>query len=120
MYVELCMNESEDDQRPKGKLKEARGRGKENPVERIYYGMRLTQVRLTARELEILRWICWGLRNAEISEMMGGTIASRGVESHARNILCKTGLKNRTQLCAWGLKEGLVTFKELAPDNFED
>lgn len=100
----------------RGKLKAARERPKENPLERIYFGMTLSQVRLTPRELEICRWICWGLRNAEISEMMDYTIASRGVESHVRNVLVKTGLKSRTQLCIWLLKEGLVTFEELVPN----
>jgi DNA-binding NarL/FixJ family response regulator len=85
----------------------------ENPVERIYYGMNLRQVNLTRRESEIMRWICFGLRNSEISEMMAGTLASRGVESHVRNILIKSGLKSRVQLAIWGLKEGILNFKEL-------
>lgn len=70
-------------------------------------------VGLTPRELEIVFWVGHGLRNTEISEMMGGRPASRGCESHIRNILTKIGLKSRVQIALWAAKHGIVDLEKL-------
>lgn len=85
----------------------------ENPVERIYYRMTPQMVRLTKRETEIVTWIAHGLRNAEISEMMGGKPSPRGIESHTRNILCKSGLQSRVQIALWAAKWKIIDLEDL-------
>ena len=85
----------------------------ENPVERIWYGATPQMVNLTSRETEIVYWVAHGLRNAEVSEMLGGSPKSRGVESHVRNCLCKLGLKSRVQIALWAAKHGIVDLEKL-------
>ncbi len=85
----------------------------ENPVERIWYKATPTMVGLTPRETEIVFWVGHGLRNAEVSEMLGGSPAARGVESHVRNVLTKLGLKSRVQIALWAAKHGIVDLEKL-------
>jgi DNA-binding NarL/FixJ family response regulator len=59
---------------------------------------------LTAREWEVARLVSRGLRNAEIAEALvlePGTVAN-----HVRHILAKLGLRSRTELAAWVLRQG--------------
>jgi len=85
----------------------------ENPVERIWYGATPKMINLTPRETEIVYWVAHGLRNTEVSEMMGYKPAARGVESHVRNILCKAGLKSRVQIALWAAKHGIIDLEKL-------
>ena len=85
----------------------------ENPVERIWYGMTPKMVGLTPREMEIVRWVAHGLRNAEVSEMMGSKPLPRGIESHVRNVLTKLGLKSRVQIALWAAKHGIIDLEKL-------
>lgn len=51
---------------------------------------------LMAREREVLQLVADGLTNAKISETLG--TSKRTIENHRRNIIVKTGIKNRTAL----------------------
>ena len=53
---------------------------------------------LTARETEIARWVCHGLRNKEIAWRSG--ISEFTVENHLRRIYRKLGINNRAALVA--------------------
>lgn len=51
---------------------------------------------LTAKEIEVLRYVCEGLEYSEIAEIMG--VADSTVKYHVSNILSKTGYANKTRL----------------------
>lgn len=55
--------------------------------------------RLTARERDVVRCICQGLRNKEISESLGITPGT--VKVHLMHIFEKTGVKDRLELAAY-------------------
>jgi NarL family two-component system response regulator LiaR len=66
-----------------------------------------TQEPLTARELEVLRWVAQGMTNREISEAL--VISERTVGNHVGSILGKLHLANRTQAALYALREGLAS-----------
>ena len=51
---------------------------------------------LTAKEIEVLRFVCEGFEYSEIAERMH--ISQRTVKFHISNILSKTGYANKTRL----------------------
>lgn len=55
--------------------------------------------RLTTRERDVVRCICQGLRNKEISETLGITPGT--VKVHLMHIFEKTGVKDRLELAAY-------------------
>ncbi len=63
-------------------------------------------MRLTARELEVLRFIAWGTRNAEIADQLG--ISINTVESHARRLFEKLGVHSRLQASRRAVALGLL------------
>jgi len=63
-------------------------------------------VKLTKRELEVLKCINQGLTNAEIATHL--LIGVRTVHSHVSSLLAKTCTKNRTELLFYALEEGLL------------
>ena len=62
--------------------------------------------RITARELEVLRWIKAGKTNLEIAEMLG--IGRKSVEFHVHNLLDKLGAPNRISAVVIALHQGLI------------
>ncbi len=66
------------------------------------------QVRLTDRELEILRLVTRGLTNPQIAERL--IISVSTVNFHVHNILDKLGAKTRTEAVAIAAREGLIDF----------
>jgi DNA-binding NarL/FixJ family response regulator len=64
------------------------------------------EIKLTQRETEILKLICQGLSNAEISEKI--SLSLRTVEGHKSNLIGKTGVKNSVSLVMFALKNHLV------------
>jgi DNA-binding NarL/FixJ family response regulator len=54
--------------------------------------------RLTARELEVLRWIAEGKRNAEIAQILAITPAT--VKCHVEHLLEKLGVETRCAAAA--------------------
>jgi len=63
-------------------------------------------IKLTNRETEILKLICLGLSNAEISEKL--YLSLRTVEGHKSNLIRKTGVRNSVSLVMYALKNNLV------------
>jgi DNA-binding NarL/FixJ family response regulator len=63
-------------------------------------------IRLTRRETEILKLICQGHSNAEISEKT--SLSLRTIEGHKSNLISKTGVKNSVNLVMFALKNHLV------------
>ena len=63
-------------------------------------------VDFTERELEVLRLIVEGERDAEIAEKLGITL--RTVKNHVQNMKEKTGLRNRTELAVRVRDAGFV------------
>ena len=64
------------------------------------------QVKLTERELEILKLIVQELNNAEIADKL--FISVRTVDSHRQHILEKTGVRNAAGITRFALEYGLV------------
>ena len=62
---------------------------------------------LTKREVDVLRLLAAGISNKEISSRLH--ISNATVATHVRNLLSKTGAKNRTEAVALALREGIVT-----------
>jgi DNA-binding CsgD family transcriptional regulator len=61
---------------------------------------------LTPREMEVLRIICEGRTDREISERL--YISERTVHVHVRRVLAKLGVSTRTQAAALALRQGIV------------
>lgn len=61
---------------------------------------------LTARELDVLRWLALGLTNAEIAQQ--ATITEGTVRSHVSNLISKLGLENRAQAVVYAIRKGLI------------
>jgi len=60
---------------------------------------------LTAREMEILRYLARGLSNQEIADELKISITT--VATHVRNILGKLHLANRTQAALYAVEQGI-------------
>lgn len=65
-----------------------------------------THEALSERELEVLKLVVQGLRNKEISDVLG--IAERTVKFYTGIIFQKLGVTSRTEAVAAALKQGLV------------
>jgi len=63
-------------------------------------------IKLSKRELEVLKLICDGDSNAEIADTL--CISQRTVERHRSNLLTKTGAKNSINLVMYAIKHKLV------------
>jgi DNA-binding NarL/FixJ family response regulator len=62
---------------------------------------------LTERESEVLYYICKGLSNAEIAEVLN--INKRTIDKHRENLLSKTQSKNTASLIMYALKNKLIS-----------
>jgi len=65
---------------------------------------------LTPRELEIIRHVAMGLRNAEVADKLG--ISEVTVKSHLNNIFQKLGLRGRTELALYAIRMGIIGVRE--------
>jgi DNA-binding CsgD family transcriptional regulator len=64
------------------------------------------RVRLTGREVEVLRFMAEGFTNPEISEIL--SISHHTVKSHVVHIFNKLGVNDRTQAAVWAARNRLV------------
>jgi NarL family two-component system response regulator LiaR len=78
-------------------VQEFRGAGQEAPN---------PFVELTDREMEVLRLIAEGQRNADIADEL--VISEKTVKNHVSNILSKLHLADRTQAAVYAWREGIV------------
>jgi DNA-binding NarL/FixJ family response regulator len=67
---------------------------------------------LTGREMEIVRYVALGLRNAEIGARL--SIAEATVKTHLNNVFHKLGLRDRVELAVYALRHGFIAAKEQA------
>ncbi|MDR3575935.1 MAG: response regulator transcription factor [Anaerolineaceae bacterium] len=72
---------------------------------------------LTARELEVLRWIAQGVPNKEIARSLG--VSESTIFSHVSHILGKLNLSNRSQLALYAVRHGLFKEPSEDPESFE-
>jgi len=63
-------------------------------------------VKLTQRELEVLKLICEGFCNVDIAEKL--FISHRTVDRHRSNLLSKTGCPNSTSLVMYAVKNKII------------
>ncbi|WP_372640324.1 response regulator [Ancylomarina sp.] len=63
-------------------------------------------VKLTQRELEVLKLICEGFCNTDIAEKL--FISNRTVDRHRSNLLSKTGCPNSTSLVMYAVKNRII------------
>lgn len=61
---------------------------------------------LTERELEVIRLVAQGRTNREIAETF--VLSEKTVKTHVSHILAKLGLKDRTQLAIYAIRNGLA------------
>lgn len=66
----------------------------------------MPEVKLSGREIEILRYCCQGLLSKEIAAQTG--ISVRTVETHKLNIFRKIGVNTTSELVAYAYKSGTV------------
>jgi DNA-binding NarL/FixJ family response regulator len=64
------------------------------------------RIDLTEREVEVLRLVAKGLRNKEISRVIGTTEGT--VKVHLKNILQKLGVTDRTEAVTLALQRGII------------
>jgi len=62
---------------------------------------------ISGREREVLQLVCEGATNREIAERL--IVSEHTVKVHLRHILDKLDLRNRQQVAAYAVQEGLVT-----------
>ena len=62
---------------------------------------------ISGREREVLQLVCEGATNREIAERL--IVSEHTVKVHLRHILNKLNLRNRQQVAAYAVQEGLVT-----------
>jgi DNA-binding NarL/FixJ family response regulator len=61
---------------------------------------------LTAREMEVLRLLCEGLKNSEIAERLCRSV--RTVDHHLAAVFAKLGVATRTEAVGAALRTGLA------------
>jgi DNA-binding NarL/FixJ family response regulator len=69
--------------------------------------------RFTAKEFEVLRFLCKGYSTEEISDEL--YISKRTVEGHRAKLLQKTYLNNTINLVIYAIRNKLVTMEEINP-----
>lgn len=70
-------------------------------------------MKLTPREMEVLRLVASGLTNRQIAGRLH--VGEETVKSHVGNLLSKLGLSHRSQVAVCALKQGLLCLEELEP-----
>ena len=63
-------------------------------------------LKLTAREIEVLRWVANGKSAREIGEILN--ITKRTVDEHVQSAVRKLGAVNRTHAVALALRDGII------------
>lgn len=61
---------------------------------------------LTARELEVLRYLAQGHSKKKIAELLGRSLKT--VEGHVQNLMSKLDIHDRVELARYAIREGLI------------
>lgn len=61
---------------------------------------------LTDREIEVVRCVAVGMRNAEVAERL--SISEATVKTHLNNVFQKLGMRDRLELAHYAIRRGLV------------
>jgi DNA-binding NarL/FixJ family response regulator len=64
-------------------------------------------VKISAREIEIIRLVAEGLTNKEIADRL--CLSTHTIMTHRKNIMAKTGINNSAALVIFGLKNQLIS-----------
>ncbi len=64
------------------------------------------QIKLSRREVEVMKLVAQGLSNSEIGEKL--FISKRTVDGHKAKLIVKTGSKNIVDLLIYSIKKGIV------------
>jgi two-component system, NarL family, response regulator len=64
------------------------------------------RIDLTAREVEVLRFVAKGLRNKEIARVIGRTEGT--VKIHLKHVMQKLGVDDRTEAVTLALQRGII------------
>lgn len=78
----------------------------------------IKRVNLTERDLDVLRELTHGYTNEDIAEKLG--ISVNTVRTHIRNMLIKTGFKNRLSLVVNAATLGIVVNDERRKGGLSD
>ncbi|MCC6765676.1 MAG: response regulator transcription factor [Deltaproteobacteria bacterium] len=65
---------------------------------------------LTERELEVVRHVARGLRNAEVATRLH--VSEVTVKTHLTNVFQKLGVRDRVELALWAVRTGLVDVRD--------
>ena len=85
-------------------------RGVEAVAGQYYADLAETFSPLSAREMEILQYVCRGLSNKEIAKKL--KISHQTVKNHMTAILRKLAVEDRTQAAVFALRRGWVRLKD--------
>ncbi len=64
------------------------------------------RARLTPRELDVVRLVGGGAKNADIARRLA--ISEETVKAHLTNVFGKLGVRDRVELALWALRSGIV------------
>lgn len=70
------------------------------------------RARLTAREVDLVREVGRGLRNADIARQLG--ISEETVKTHLKNIFSKVGVRDRVELALYAVRVGIVGVQKVS------
>jgi DNA-binding NarL/FixJ family response regulator len=65
-----------------------------------------SEIKLSDREIEVLKLICKGFSNNEISDQIN--LSVRTIDGHRAKLLEKTGAKNAPNLVMWAIENGVL------------
>jgi DNA-binding NarL/FixJ family response regulator len=68
-------------------------------------------IKLSERELEVLRLVALGLTNGEIGTTL--FLSEETIKTHVRHLLWKLDARNRTYLVFRGFEEGYLTIQSI-------
>jgi DNA-binding NarL/FixJ family response regulator len=68
---------------------------------------------LSAREIEIVRFVALGLRNAEVAQRL--SITEGTVKTHLNNVFSKLKIRDRVELARYAIRVGIIGADEKAP-----
>jgi transcriptional regulator EpsA len=73
----------------------------------------MTGALLTARQQQVLKWICAGMSNCEIANVL--QVSPLTVKNHVQNLFRRLKVQNRAQAVGKGLSLGIVSDRDHSP-----